>query len=55
MEIEELFKDEDGEEGAGVIDFINRIVQILKGSLRQVRISTQEAELIKPVELWDKE
>ena len=42
------------EEGAGVIDFINRIVQILKRDLRQFRISVQDVELIKPVELWDK-
>ena len=40
--------------GVGVIDFINRIVQILKQDLRQLRISIWDAELIKPVELWDK-
>ena len=39
------------EEGVGVIDFINRIVQILKRDLRQLKISTQDAELMKPVKL----
>ena len=42
------------EEGIGVIDFINRIVQILKRDLRQLKISMQNAELIELVELWDK-
>ena len=36
-----------------VTDLINRIVQILKQDLRQLRISTQDTELIKPVEPWD--
>ena len=39
------------EEGVGIIDFINRIVQILKWDLKQLRISAQDTELIKPVEL----
>ena len=39
------------EEGVGVIDFINRIVQILKGDLYWVRISARDVELIKPVKL----
>ena len=38
------------EEGVGVIDFINRIVQILKQDLKQLRISTQDAELMELVE-----
>ena len=41
----------------GVTDLINRIVQILKQNLRQVRISVQKAglmELVKLVKLWDK-
>ena len=38
------------EEGVGVTNFINRIVQILKWDLRQLRISMQDAELIEPVE-----
>ena len=37
----------------GVTDFINRIVQILRRDLGQVRISAQEAELMEPVEPWD--
>ena len=37
-----------------VTDLINRIVQILRRDLRQVRISAQEAGLIEPVEPWDK-
>ena len=39
------------EKEVGVIDFINRIVQIFKWDLRQVKISIQEAGLIKPVKL----
>ena len=42
------------EEGVGVIDFINKIVQIFKQDLKQLRISTQDTELIKLVKLWDK-
>ena len=34
----------------GVIDLINRIVQVLKRDLYWVKISTQNAELIEPVE-----
>ena len=52
--MEELFKDKDGEERVGVTNFINKIVQILKQDLRQVKISTQEAGLIKPVKLQNK-
>ena len=39
------------EEGVGVTDFINRIVQVLRGVLYWVRISAQDAELIEPVKL----
>ena len=39
--------------GLNVTDFINRIVQILRGDLYWVKISAQEAKLIKPVEPWD--
>ena len=42
------------EEGVGVIDFINRIVQILKKDLYWVKISIQNIKLIELVELWDK-
>ena len=37
------------EEGVGVTDFINRIVQVLKRDLYRIKISAQDAELIKPV------
>ena len=39
------------EEGVGVTDFINRIVQVLKKDLYWVRISVQNTELIEPVKL----
>ena len=42
------------EKGVGIIDLINRIVQILKKDLYWVKISMQDMELIEPVELWDK-
>ena len=51
MKIKELFKDKDREKEINITDFISRIVQILKQDLRQVKISTQEAGLIKPVKL----
>ena len=38
------------EEGVGVTDFINRIVQIVRRELDQLSISTQEAELMELVE-----
>jgi transposase InsO family protein len=53
LEMEELFEDEDEEEGAGVTDLISRIVQVLRGDLYWVRISAQEAGLMEPVEPWD--
>ena len=40
-------------EKVGVTDLINRIVQVLKKDLYWFKISTQDAELIEPVELWD--
>ena len=39
------------EEGVGVTDLINRIVQVLKRDLYWVRISVWDTELIKLVEL----
>ena len=39
LEIEELFKDKNKEEGVGVTDLISRIVQVLKGDLYWVKIS----------------
>ena len=38
----------------GIIDFINRILQILKKDLYWLRINIQDAGLIKPVKLQDK-
>ena len=35
----------------GIIDLINRIVQLLKKDLYWFKISTQDTELIKPVKL----
>ena len=37
--MEELFKDKDKEEKAGVTDLISRIVQVLKGDLYRVKIN----------------
>ena len=51
LEIRIIFKDKTGEEGAGVTDFINRIVQVLKKDLYWIRISAQDAGLMEPVEL----
>ena len=50
MEIK-FFKNKEIKEGVGVTDLINRIVQVLKGDLYWVKISTQDAELMEPVEL----
>ena len=47
----EFFKDENKEEGIGVTDLINRIVQVLRGDLYWVKISVQDIELMEPVEL----
>ena len=41
MEQDRLVKD--------ITDLINRIVQVLKGDLYWVRISTRDAELMEPV------
>ena len=41
------------EEEVGVTDLINRIVQVLRWDLRQVKISTQDAKLMEPVKPWD--
>ena len=39
------------EEGVGITNLINRIVQVLKKDLYQVKISIQNTELIEPVKL----
>jgi hypothetical protein len=46
-----FFKDKEMEEGVGVTDLINRIVQVLKRDLYWVKINARNAELIKLVEL----
>ena len=46
-----FFKDKDKEKGVGVTDLINRIVQIFKRDLKQVKINTQKAGLMEPVKL----
>ena len=46
-----IFKDKAEKKGVGVIDFINRIVQVLRRDLYWVRINVQDAELIKLIEL----
>ena len=51
LEIKIIFKDKTKEEGVGVIDLINRIVQVLKEDLERLAISTQDAGLIEPVKL----
>ena len=51
MEIDELFKNKNKEERAGVINLISRIVQVLRRDLYWVRISTQKAGLIELVKL----
>ena len=48
-----FFKNKDEKKGVGIIDLINRIVQVLKRDLYWVKISIQDAELIEPVKLWD--
>ena len=54
LEIKELFKDEDEEEGVGIIDLISRIIQVLRRDLYWVKISMQKTGLMELVELWDK-
>ena len=51
LEIRTIFKNKTKEEGVGVIDFIYRAVQVLKENLYWIRISIQNARLIKPVKL----
>ena len=45
-----FFKNKKMEEGVGITDLINRIVQALRGDLYWVRISARDAELMEPVE-----
>ena len=50
MEIK-FFKDKKMEEGVGITDLINRIVQVLRGDLYWFKINAQDTELIKLVKL----
>ena len=51
LEIKIIFKDKAKEKGAGVIDLINRIVQVLKEDLYWIRISVQDTGLMELVKL----
>ena len=51
LEIRIIFKDKAREKGAGVMDFINRLIQVLKEDLERLAISTQNARLMELVEL----
>ena len=50
MEIK-FFKNEEIEEGVDITDLINKIVQVLREDLYQVKISIQDIGLIELVEL----
>ena len=50
LEIKIIFKNKAKEEETGVIDLINRIIQVLKEDLERLAISTQNAGLMEPVE-----
>ena len=51
LEIKTIFKNKAKEEGVGVTDFINRIVQVLKKDLYWIRISARDTGLMELVEL----
>ena len=51
LKIKIIFKDKAKEEGVGIIDFIYRVVQVLKENLYWIRISMQNTGLMEPVEL----
>ena len=48
MEIEDVFEDEDEEEGAGVTDLINGLVEILRLEIKELQDVVWQA--FKPVE-----
>ena len=54
LEIKIIFKDKAKEEGAGIIDFIYQIVQVLKEDLERLIVSIQDTGLMEPVKLQDK-
>ena len=51
MEIKTIFKDKAREKGAGIIDLIYQIVQVLKKDLERLVINTQNTGLMEPVKL----
>ena len=51
LEIRTIFKDKTREEGAGITDFINWIVQVLREDLERLVVSTQDTGLIELVKL----
>ena len=53
LEIGIIFKDKTRKEGVGVTDLIYWIVQVLKEDLERLAVSTRDAGLMEPVELWD--
>ena len=51
LEIEDVFKGEDEEEGMGVMDFINGLVEILRLETKELRDAAWQT--FTPVEPWD--
>ena len=51
MRIENVFKDKDNEEGTGVTDLINRLVEVLRLETEELRNIAWQA--FAPVEPWD--
>ena len=51
MRIENVFKDEDGEKGVGVIDLISGLVEILQLEAEELQDIAWQA--LEPVESWD--
>ena len=51
LKIRDVFKDEDEEEGVGVIDLINGLVEILRLETEELRDAAWQA--FEPVEPWD--
>ena len=51
LEIRIIFKDKTKEEGVGVTNFINWIIQVLREDLERLVVSTQDTGLMEPVKL----
>ncbi len=51
MEIRDVFKGEDEEEGVGVMDFINGLVEILRLEIEELQVIVWEA--FAPIKPWD--